>query len=327
MRVFVTGGAGYIGSVCVQALLHAGHEVLVYDNLSEGHREAVRGTELIVGDLRDRALLVQTLSSFRAEAVMHFAASALVAESVANPRKYYENNIESSLSLLAAMIETGTPRIVFSSTAATYGIPEVVPIPEDHPQRPINPYGFTKLVIERAIHDYAHAYGLGGVILRYFNAAGASHDGTLGEDHRTETHLIPIVLQVALGQREHVKIYGTDYPTEDGTCVRDYIHVEDLADVHVRALDRCRSGEVVAYNVGTGCGHSVRQVIDVAREVTGRPIRAVEAPRRPGDPPVLVAAVQRVYEELGWDARYSDLRTIIESAWRWHREHPYGYQS
>lgn len=327
MRVLVTGGAGYIGSVCVQALLRAGHTPLVYDNLSEGHREAVRGAELVVADLRDRDTLVGVLRRFEPEAVMHFAASALVAESVENPRKYYENNVGSSLSLLGAMLECGVRRIVFSSTAATYGVPQQVPIPEDHPQQPINPYGFTKLVIERAIRDYAGAYGIGGVILRYFNAAGASNDGTLGEDHQHETHLIPLVLQVALGQREHVKIYGTDYPTPDGTCVRDFVHVEDLADVHVRALDRCVPGEVLALNVGTGQGHSVREVIEVARQVTGHPIPAVEAPRRPGDPPILVAAVDRARRELAWEARFSGLRRIIESAWEWHRTHPHGHGS
>ncbi len=327
MKVFVTGGAGYIGSVCVQALLRAGHDVLVFDNLSEGHRQAVLDAPLVTGDLRDHSLLDRTLREYAPDAVMHFAASALVAESVENPRKYYENNIESSLSLLRTMLACGVRRIVFSSTAATYGVPEIVPIPEDHPQQPINPYGFTKLVIEHAIRDYARAYGLGGVILRYFNAAGASHDGRLGEHHHHETHLIPIVLQVALGQREHVKIYGTDYPTEDGTCVRDFIHVEDLAEAHVRALDYCRDGHVLAANVGTGQGHSVRQVIETARAVTGHPIPAVEAPRRPGDPPVLVAAVERARRELGWTATCSDLRSIIQSAWQWHRAHPHGYEN
>ncbi len=326
MRVLVTGGAGYIGSVTVAALCRCGHEVVVLDNLSEGHRAAVpEGVPLVQRDLRDYAGVAETLKHFGCDAVIHFAASALVAESVANPRKYYENNVGASLSLLAAMLDSGVRRLVFSSSAATYGVPEVVPIPEDHPQRPINPYGFTKYAVEQAIRDYARAHGLGAVMLRYFNAAGASLDGRLGEHHRHETHLIPLVLQVALGKRPHVQIFGTDYATRDGTCVRDFVHVEDLADAHVRALDAIVPGHALALNCGTGRGYTVREVIETARAVTGHEIPAVEADRRPGDPPELVAAVERIRAELGWEPRWPELQQIIASAWRWHREHPNGY--
>ena len=326
MRVLVTGGAGYIGSVTVAALCRAGHEVVVLDNLSEGHRAAVPDeVPLVERDLSDYAAVAETLRHYGCEAVVHFAASALVAESVENPRKYYENNVSASLSLLAAMLDCSVRRLVFSSSAATYGVPQIVPIPEDHPQQPINPYGFTKYVIEQAIRDYASAHGLGAVMLRYFNAAGASLDGRLGEHHRHETHLIPIVLQAALGQRPHVMIFGTDYPTRDGTCVRDFVHVEDLADAHVRALEAIVPGHALALNCGTGQGYTVREVIETARTVTGRPIPAVESGRRPGDPPELVAAVDRIRAELGWVPRLPGLNQIIDSAWRWVQNHPNGY--
>src|SRR4051794_17762091 len=271
MRILVVGGAGYIGSHAVRRLLRAGHDVHVFDNLDLGHAWAAPEGRLIIGDLADRAALESALRSAGAEAVMHFAAFASVPESVADPSKYYRNNIVGTLNLLDAMRAAGARRIVFSSTAAVYGVPDVVPIPEDAPTRPINPYGATKLAAERALADYAAAYGLGTAALRYFNACGAAEDGSLGEDHEPETHLIPLVLQVALGRRDSIAVFGTDYPTPDGTCVRDYIHVEDLADAHLLALDRIEPGRSLTYNVGTGRGFSVHEVIEAARRVTGRP--------------------------------------------------------
>ncbi len=326
MHVLVTGGAGYIGSHAVVRLLEAGHEVTVVDNLSTGHRSAAPRDRLIECDIADTDTLAALMRGRRVEAVMHFAASCLVPESVQEPAKYYENNISGTLRLLAAMRRAGVQLIVFSSTCATYGLPSRVPIAEDERQEPINPYGFSKLAIERALREYSAAYGLGAVALRYFNAAGADPAGRLGEDHDPETHLIPIVLQVALGQRPCVKIYGTDYPTRDGTCIRDYIHVLDLAEAHRLALERLEPGRFDAFNLGSGRGYSVREVIEVARRITGKQIEAVESDRRPGDPPELVAAANRVRRELGWSPNYSDLDYIIETAWQWHSTHPRGYQ-
>jgi len=325
MHVLVVGGAGYIGSHAVRALVRAGHEVTVYDNLSLGHRQAVPAERLVVGALEDTARLIEVLGSRRIDAVMHFAAFTLVGESVADPQKYYLNNIGGSLSLFAAMRETGVRRCVFSSTAAVYGEPERVPIREDAPLAPVNPYGFTKLTIERSLADFAQAYGWGTAALRYFNAAGAHPDGDIGEDHRPESHLIPIVLQVALGQREAIQIFGDDYATPDGTCVRDYIHVEDLAAAHVLALEKLQEGVALQANLGVGQGYSVREVIDTCRKITGRPIAERIAPRRAGDPPSLVADASRAASLLGWRPQHSDLQTIVETAWRWHREHPQGY--
>jgi UDP-glucose-4-epimerase GalE len=325
MAILVVGGAGYIGSHAVRALERAGHEVWVFDNLSQGHAQAVPAGRLVEGDLLDRAALERVLHDRRIDAVMHFAAFTSVPESVADPARYYRNNLAGTLTLLDAMRDRGVGRIVFSSTAAVYGVPEVVPIPETAPTRPINPYGFTKLAMEQALADYARAYRLGYAVLRYFNACGASGDATIGEDHTPETHLIPIALQVALGQREHLAVYGTDYPTADGTCVRDYIHVDDLADAHVLALARIESGRGLTYNVGTGVGASVRQVLEAARRVTGRPIAAVEHPRRAGDPPVLVASADAIRNDLGWSPRYTAIDAIVASAWKWHESHPRGY--
>lgn len=327
MSILVVGGAGYIGSHAVRYLANAGHEVWVYDNLSQGHGEAVAGDRLIRGDLCDRGALEATLRSRSIDAVMHFAAFASVPESVSDPAKYYQNNVVGALTLLDAMRSTGVGRVVFSSTAAVYGVPEVVPITEESPKQPINPYGFTKLAIEQALADYARAYGLGFAVLRYFNACGASDDATIGEDHHPETHLIPIVLQVALGQRQSLSIFGTDYPTPDGTCIRDYIHVEDLADAHLRALDRIEPGKGLIYNVGTGVGMSVRQVVDAARLVTGRSIATVEHARRAGDPPILVASSEAIRRDLGWSPRFTSIESIVESAWRWHSAHPDGYRT
>ena len=324
MNVFVTGGAGYIGSHVVRLLLEAGHRVRVYDNLAEGHAAAVPEETLVRGDLMDAQRLVEALDE-GFDCVMHFAAHCYVGESMINPEKYYATNVVAGLRLLTAMRRAGVRRIVFSSSAATYGEPEQIPITEEHPQNPINAYGQTKLDFEHALGFYAGAYGLGYASLRYFNAAGAAPDGAIGEDHDPETHLVPIVLQVALGQRKSVQIFGTDYPTRDGTCVRDYIHVCDLAQAHILAMERIEPGKGGWYNLGNGNGYTVREVIDVAQKVTGRKIPAEAGPRRPGDPPELVASSAKIMRELGWKPQYPDLETIVETAWRWHEAHPDGY--
>ena len=320
--VLVTGGAGYIGSHACKALAGAGFQPVVFDNLSRGHREAVRWGPLVEGDLADRQRLCAALIEHKVEAVMHFAAYAYVGESVTDPALYYRNNLGGTLSLLEAMREAGIGEIVFSSTCATYGIPDGVPIREDAPQRPVNPYGETKLAIERALHWYAAAYGLRSVSLRYFNAAGADPEGEIGEHHEPETHLVPLVLQAALGQRPHIEIYGTDYPTPDGTAIRDYVHVCDLAIAHLRALERLRGGGgSAAVNLGTGQGHSVREVIAAAELASGRKVPARAAPRRPGDPPALVADPSLAGEILGWHPQHSDLDTIIRTSLAWHTRH------
>ena len=321
MKVFVTGGAGYVGSVCVEELLNRGYEVTVFDNLSEGHRSAVDPrAQFVQGCLSDREAIRQALAQSEAEAVMHFAANALVGESMQNPSKYFRNNVCSGLNLLDACVEMGVRKFIFSSSCATYGIPEEIPISEDHPQRPINPYGESKLMFEKILHWYYQIHGVEYVALRYFNAAGATE--RFGEHHRIETHLIPNILKVALGQREFCEIYGTDYPTPDGTCIRDFIHVLDLADAHIKAL---QPGICGAFNLGNGEGYSVRQVIQACELVTGRPIRAVERPRRPGDPPRLVADADKAHHILQWRPRYPELETIVASAWDWHQRHPNGY--
>ncbi len=327
MNVLVVGGAGYIGSHMVRALGQANHNVVVLDNLSTGFTQSVTHGKLIRGDLLDRDLTTRILREERIDAVIHFAACALVGESVTHPAKYYENNVIAAFQLLEAMRATGVGKIVFSSTCATYGIPKRVPITESEPQLPVNPYGFTKLVIERAMEDYANAYGLAFAALRYFNASGASTAGDIGEDHDPESHLIPIVLQAALKQRTHVTIFGDDYPTPDGTCVRDYIHVEDLSAAHLAALDRLKPGQGIKVNLGTGVGYSVRQVIDVCRQVTGCEIREEMGPRRPGDPPELVADASLAQQVLNWTPKYQKLRPIVETAWNWHRHHPHGYNN
>jgi UDP-arabinose 4-epimerase len=319
LSILVTGGAGYIGSHACKALARAGYHPVVLDNLSRGHREAVRWGPLIVGDLADRKSLASALETHRVVAVMHFAAYAYVGESVTNPSMYYRNNLGGSLALIEAMREARVDKIVFSSTCATYGIPADSPIRESAPQLPVNPYGETKLAIERALHWYGEAYGLRSVSLRYFNAAGADPEGEIGELHEPETHLVPLVLQTALKQRPHVDIYGTDYPTADGTAIRDYIHVEDLAEAHLRALEHlCADGASMALNLGTGRGHSVREVIAAAESFCGQPISRRETARRPGDPPVLVADPSRSAERLGWRPQRSDLQTIIRTAFAWH---------
>jgi UDP-glucose 4-epimerase len=325
MNILVTGGAGYVGSHAVRLLQSRSHEVWVYDNLSRGHRAAVPAGRLITGDLADQPHLKRVLQANRIEAVMHFAAFALVGESVADPALYYGNNLVGTFHLLEAMRGAGVQKLVFSSTTATYGTPEKMPIAEVTPQLPINPYGFSKLAVERMLDDYSHAYGLSFAALRYFNAAGAAGDGSIGEDHLPESHLIPIVLQVALGQRESIAIFGDDYPTPDGTCIRDYVHVEDLADAHLLSLERLGGGRRLKLNLGTGRGYSVREVIDACRTITGHPIPTVLGPRRPGDPPELVADNTLVRETLGWSPKYATIESIVETAWRWHQGHPQGY--
>jgi UDP-glucose-4-epimerase GalE len=319
MRVLVTGGAGYIGSQTAKALASAGHESVVLDNLVTGHREAVKWGPFIEGDVGDKELLAKIFTEHRIEAVIHFAASLLVGESVKNPQKYFWNNVVNTLSLLDEMKACGVKPIVFSSSAAAYGNPVKVPIPEDHPTNPVNPYGESKLCMERAIRWYGVAYGLRGVALRYFNAAGADLDGELGEEHDPESHLIPLVVQAALGQRPDVEVYGTDYPTPDGTAIRDYIHVVDLADAHLRALEYLADeGESTELNLGTGKGHSVREVVAGVGKVCGGRVPAKDAPRRAGDPAVLVADPSKARQVLGWQPQHSDLDTIIQSAWTWH---------
>jgi UDP-glucose 4-epimerase len=326
MAVLVTGGAGYIGSHTVAALLERGEEIVVVDNLQQGHREAVLGGKLYVGDLRDEAFLDQVFKENSIDAVIHFAANSLVGESMTNPGKYYHNNVYGTLCLLEAMNKNGVKRIVFSSTAATYGEPERVPIDEHDRTVPTNAYGETKLAMEKMMKWFDTAHGIRYVSLRYFNAAGAHASGKIGEDHSPETHLIPIVLQAALGQRPHISVFGDDYPTEDGTCIRDYIHVSDLADAHVLAVDRLRRGEDSAvYNLGNGQGFSVKQVIDIARKVTEREIPVVTEARRAGDPAVLIASSERARQELGWQPKRDKLDDIIRSAWQWHSENPNGY--
>ena len=328
MAVLVTGGAGYIGSHAVAALLEKGEQVVVVDNLQQGHKEAVLGGKLYVGDLRDADFLAKVFEENDIDGVIHFAANSLVGESMQNPGKYYHNNVYGTLCLLEQMNKAGVKRIVFSSTAATYGEPERVPIDEFDRTVPTNAYGETKLAMERMIRWFDVAHGIKFVSLRYFNAAGAHEGGRIGEDHSPESHLVPLVLQVALGQREHISVFGDDYATDDGTCVRDYIHVSDLADAHLLALERLRQGgESGIYNLGSGNGYSVKQVIDVSRRVTGHPIPAKIEPRRAGDPATLVASSRRAREELGWNPKREKLEDIIASAWQWHNRHPQGYKS
>ncbi|HUB97093.1 MAG TPA: UDP-glucose 4-epimerase GalE [Stellaceae bacterium] len=320
--ILVTGGAGYIGSHTCKALAKAGYEPVTYDNLSRGHRESVRWGPLVEGELADRRSLVDVMRRFHVGAVLHFAAYAYVGESVTAPELYFQNNVANSLVLLEAMREARISDIVFSSTCATYGMPERMPIVEETPQRPVNPYGDSKWMIERMLHWFGQAHGFRHVALRYFNAAGADPDGEIGECHEPETHLIPLVLRAALDPRAPISILGTDYPTPDGTAIRDYIHVQDLAEAHVLALDHVRkAGHDAALNLGTGRGHSVREVIDAAERVTGRGIPRREMPRRPGDPAVLVADARRARVALNWSPGHSGIDEIIATAWSWHERH------
>ena len=322
MRILVTGGAGYIGSHTAKLLAAAGHEPVIFDDLSQGHEWAVKWGPLERGNLSDPIRLGEVFAGRKMDAVVHFAANALVGESMTNPAKYFQNNTVGSLNLLNAMREAGVGTIVFSSTCATYGNPVRVPIDETHPQTPVNPYGESKLMVEKILRWYGDSYGLRWMALRYFNAAGAAPDGEIGEDHDPESHLIPLVIGAALGNRPPVKIFGTDYPTPDGTAVRDYVHVMDLADAHLRAIERLRAGTASqAINLGTGRGHSVKEVIDTVARVGGRPVPAIESPRRPGDPPELVAAPTRARDVLGWTCLYPDIETIVRHAWAWHEKH------
>jgi UDP-glucose-4-epimerase GalE len=329
MKVLVTGGAGYIGSHAVKQLRKRGHQVTVLDNLSRGHRESVPSeVPFYQLDLRETSAVATLLAAEGIECVMHFAALTYVGESVEHPLRYYDNNTYGTLSLLSAMQQSGVERLVFSSTCATYGEPTAVPITEQEKQSPINPYGWSKLFVERILADHSRAQPqFGYCALRYFNVAGSAADGSIGEDHDPETHLIPVVLQAALGLREKVHVFGDDYDTPDGTCIRDYIHVEDLVDAHIAVMQRLAPGDTRFYNLGIGRGYSVKEVIDAARAVTGRSIQVEMAPRRAGDPPMLYASPEKARKELGWQAKITDLSAIIETAWRWLREHPRGYGS
>ena len=320
LRILVTGGAGYIGSHTCKALAAAGYAPVVLDDLSVGHRWAVKWGPLIAGDIADRAVVMKTLKSFNVQAVIHFAAHGYVGESVQHPRKYFDNNVSKTLALLGTLLDVGIDKVVFSSSCATYGVPRALPIPEDHPQNPINPYGVSKLFVEKILHSYERAYGMRYASLRYFNAAGADPDGEIGEDHTPETHLIPLVIAAAQGRNSAIEIYGSDYDTRDGTAVRDYVHVSDLATAHVKALDRLLAGgESVSVNLGTGRGHSIREVISAVEAVSGRVPAIKEGPRRAGDPPVLIADPQFAQSLLGWRPLASDLQNIVRTAWTWHQ--------
>ncbi|MBW4598099.1 MAG: UDP-glucose 4-epimerase GalE [Calothrix sp. FI2-JRJ7] len=322
--ILVTGGAGYIGTHAVLALKNAGYEVIVLDNLSYGHREQVEEVlkvKLIVGDTNDRVLLDNIFSNHNIEAVMHFAAFIAVGESVTDPAKYYRNNVTGTLTLLEAMVDASIKKFIFSSTCALYGVPKFIPLTEDHPIDPISPYATSKWMVERILSDFDTAYNLKSVRFRYFNAAGADPDGNLGEDHEPETHIIPLVLFAALGKRESISIFGTDYPTEDGTCMRDYIHVADLAQAHVLGLEYLlKDGDSEVFNLGNGNGFSVRDVIETAKQVTGKDIKIVERERRPGDPPILVGSSEKARKVLDWRPNYADLKQIISHAWEWHQK-------
>jgi UDP-glucose 4-epimerase len=328
MNYLMVGGAGYIGSHVARELVRAGQDATILDDLSKGHREAVRGLDLVIGDLGDVDLVSRVLEEKEIGCVMHFAAFSLVGESVEHPLPYYDNNVGKTTRLLTAMKEKGVPKFVLSSTAAVYGEPSKVPIEETDALIPTNPYGRTKLMIEQILEDADQAYGMKYASLRYFNAAGADEKGDIGEDHDPETHLIPLVLQVALGQRKSISVFGTDWDTPDGTCIRDYVHVSDLAQAHILAAERLAEGrDSMIYNLGCQAGYSVLEIIEIARRVTGHKIPAVEADRRPGDPERLVASSARIRSELGWNPVYEDPERMIRTAWNWHRTHPHGFKA
>jgi len=325
-NILVVGGAGYIGSHMCKYLSKNGYLPIVLDNLSRGHEKAVKWGPLIEGSISDRNILKRVFSEHRIDAVMHYAAYSYVGESVTDPSMYYQNNLADTICLLSEMVEAEIKNIVFSSSCAVYGEPEEIPITENHPKNPVNPYGWTKYMVEQVLNDFKYAYGVESVSLRYFNAAGADPDGELGEDHNPETHLIPIAIQAALGKREEIRIYGNNYPTHDGTCIRDFIHVEDLAESHLLALNRLLNGKGGGtYNLGNGEGYSVREVIDITRRITGKPIRDRVVDRRDGDPAVLVGSSDKAKNELGWNPRFPDLESIVETAWHWHQKYPNGY--
>lgn len=326
MSILVTGGAGYIGSHCVAALIDRGIDVVVVDDLSKGHKAALKGGRFYQGNVADKDFLNDVFSKESIEAVIHFAAYSLVGESMTIPEQYFRNNVTAGLSLIETMLAHKVPYLVFSSTAATFGEPERIPIEEDDRQVPTNPYGESKLIVEHMLKWCDQAHGLKYCALRYFNVAGARADGTIGEDHRPESHLIPIILQVAQGKRDKLSLFGTDYPTRDGTCVRDYIHVDDLIDAHMLALDYLRAGNPsTAFNLGNGQGFSNREIIEAARRVTGHPIPVSEEGRRPGDPATLIASSQKAMDVLGWQPKYTNVEDIIATAWKWHSTHPDGY--
>jgi len=327
MNILVVGGAGYIGSHCVRQLLAAGHRPVILDNFVYGHRAAVpAGVILHEGNLGDAPFVRRVLESERIDAVMHFAAYCYVGESVTDPMKYYFNNVVATLHLLQAMRDAGVRRFIFSSTCATFGVPATLPIHENLPQAPINPYGQTKLDIEQVLKALAVAHGLSFAVFRYFNAAGAAEDGSIGEDHAPETHLIPLAIDVATGRRPHLQLFGTDYPTPDGTCLRDYVHVDDLSRAHIAACSRLDApGTQLFYNLGTGRPTSNREVIAAVEEITGRPVRVVESPRRAGDPPALFADSAKARRELGWTVKFPDIKSIVATAWKWHQTHPKGF--
>jgi len=327
MNVLVVGGAGYIGSHCVRQLAAAGHRPVVFDNLVHGHRAAVApGVAFHQGDLADEALAGRIIRDEKIELVMHFAAYCYVGESVSDPLKYYLNNVAGTLHLLHAMLGAGVKKFVFSSTCATYGIPPALPIVENSPQAPINPYGQGKLDIENALKALAHAHGLSFAAFRYFNAAGAAPDGSIGEDHHPETHLIPLAIDAAVGRRPHLELYGTDYPTPDGTCLRDYVHIDDLSRAHIAVFDRLATpGAALFYNLGTGRPTSIREVLRAVEQATGRKVPVVERPRRPGDPPALFADAAKARRELNWNVEFPDIDSIVATAWKWHAAHPRGF--
>lgn len=327
MKILVTGGAGYVGSACLRFLLSQGVDAYAYDNLVQGHCEAVPQGRFIQGDIADTAAVTDALTKIKADAVMHFAAATCVGESVDDPEYHYRNNIGGTMSLLNAMRKAGVQRMLFSSTCATYGMTPKVPMSESTPQEPFSPYARTKLTVEWMIRDFAHAYGLGFTLLRYFNASGASSCGNFGEDHSPENHLIPLVLQVPLGQRDKITVFGTDYPTPDGTCIRDYVHVDDLASAHWLAIGATTPNTREVFNIGTGNGQSVMQIIKACEEVTGQSIKVDTTDRRPGDPPALVADPAKLKTQLGWKPMYSDIRDTIATAWKWHQSHPQGYHT
>ena len=326
MKILLTGGAGYVGSACARYLIARGHEAVVIDNLVQGHPAAIGNARLIEGDIAETELVADTLAEMKADAVMHFAAATNVGESVENPEYHYSNNISGTLSLLNAMRKAGVKRMLFSSTCATYGMAGNSAMDEKTPQSPHSPYARTKLAVEWMIRDFADAYGLGFTLLRYFNAAGASPDGEFGEYHRPELHLIPIVLEVPLGQRDRIKVFGDHYPTPDGTCIRDYIHIDDLASAHLLAIENTRSDTAEVYNIGTGKGYSVLEIITACKRVTGQDIAIEITVPRPGDPPILVADPTKLQTQLGWKPCYTSIDEIVSTAWQWHQKHPHGYE-
>ncbi|MBN2020602.1 MAG: UDP-glucose 4-epimerase GalE [Sedimentisphaerales bacterium] len=326
MRILVAGGAGYIGSNMTAMLADEGHQPVVYDNLSKGHKAAIEGFEFVKGDLDDFDLLAATLKKYEIETVMHFGAFIEAGESVTEPLKYYRNNVSNTQTLLSAMEKAGVGKFVFSSSAAVYGIPDKSPVTEQTPKNPVNPYGETKLAVERMCHHQAVAGKLNYAALRYFNACGAGRSSTLGEDHRPESHLIPLTIFAATGKTYEIKIFGTDYPTPDGTCIRDYIHIEDLCLAHLLAMKKLDKGSELIYNLGIGKGHSVREVIDTVKKASGKSFKVIETQRRPGDPPVLVCDATKAKKELGWQPKWTSLEKIVESAWKWHSRYPNGYE-